>query len=758
MWKWLTMGMIAVVVLAPAAQAARDITGPADVIVGVPDDGVSTDNSTNGWPGNEVPKQAIDNQITTKYLHFKGEVEPTGLRITPAVGPTIVTGVTFTSANDAVERDPIRYELSGSNVSINGPYTLIAAGDIVDFVGETAWPRRTKTTTPMQFENTVEYRHYQIMFPTVRTPGSANSMQIAEIELLMDVLKATAPNPADGAVVTMPLFQWTKGDTAAFHDVYFGTSPDLTEADRKATHMPASVSMYFHVGVMEPGVTYYWRVDQIDSAGNVHTGDVWSVLSAPKKAYAPSPRDGDKWLAVDAQLNWTAGAGATQHAVYFGTDEAAVAARDAGVAKGSVIAPTFDPGVLQENTTYFWAVDETAAGTLYVGDVWQFTTISPDTAGGAKGDYFMTTTPEGQPALTRIDPEININLTGATSPGAPIPGDGWSARWTADLEIAVADTYTFSVNCQDGTRLWIDGQLIVDQWVIPTVTSQYYALPMFLDHGIHSIRLEYFDSAGDAVEQLYWSSPSMAEQIVPGGPLQPPVRAQVVYPATGAVDVASDAVLMWNAGMYAVEHDVYFGDDKDAVLGATPDTAGIYQGRQALAETKFDPGTLEWGKTYFWRVDEVNDASPDSPWTANVWGFTTADFLVVEDFEKYTDNKDADEAIYQTWIDGWVNDTGSQVGYDQAPFAETGILHGGRQSMPLNFANEEAPFYSEASREFASPQDWTVNGGATLVLYVRGLPTNTVTTDTLYVAVEDTAGKVAVVSNPDTSLLLSSLW
>jgi len=97
---------------------------------------------------------------------------------------TIVTGLTFTTANDAPERDPISFELSGSNDSIDGPYELIASGDIVDFAQEAEWPRFTKNETEILFENDVVYKYYQVMFPTVRDAASANSMQIAEVELL----------------------------------------------------------------------------------------------------------------------------------------------------------------------------------------------------------------------------------------------------------------------------------------------------------------------------------------------------------------------------------------------------------------------------------------------------------------------------------------------------------------------------------------------------------------------------------------------
>jgi len=158
------------------AYASPDVTGAGDAVQGVPNDA--------DWPAAETPNLAIDDNVDTKFLHFKGETEPTGIRVTPLVGPTVVTGLTLTSANDAPERDPVAFELYGSNATIDGPYTLIADGEVADFAGATAWPRLTKTTTPIEFANTVAYAHYQLLFPAVRTPASANSMQIAEIELL----------------------------------------------------------------------------------------------------------------------------------------------------------------------------------------------------------------------------------------------------------------------------------------------------------------------------------------------------------------------------------------------------------------------------------------------------------------------------------------------------------------------------------------------------------------------------------------------
>jgi hypothetical protein len=160
-----------------------DVTAPGDTVQGVPNDGLM-DGDDFGWPGAETPDLAIDDDTGTKFLHFKGDIEPTGIQVEPASGPSIVTGLTLTTANDAAPRDPATFELSGSNDSIDGPYTLIASGDVVDFTQEAEWPRFTMNATPISFDNDVAYAYYQVMFPTVRDAASANSMQIAEVELL----------------------------------------------------------------------------------------------------------------------------------------------------------------------------------------------------------------------------------------------------------------------------------------------------------------------------------------------------------------------------------------------------------------------------------------------------------------------------------------------------------------------------------------------------------------------------------------------
>ncbi len=163
-------------VLKLAKPQLADVTAPGDTVVSLP-----IYNSPSN--GNEDPPMGIDDDVTTKYLNFEGATQSTGIAIEPAMGPTVVTALTLTTANDSPERDPASFEISGSNVSLDGPYEVIASGDVVDFTQADPLPRFTTNATAITFENTVAYKYYQVMFPTTRGPGQ-NSMQIAEVELL----------------------------------------------------------------------------------------------------------------------------------------------------------------------------------------------------------------------------------------------------------------------------------------------------------------------------------------------------------------------------------------------------------------------------------------------------------------------------------------------------------------------------------------------------------------------------------------------
>jgi hypothetical protein len=140
--------------------------------------------------------------------------------------------------------------------------------------------------------------------------------------------------------------------------------------------------------------------------------------------------------------------------------------------------------------------------------------------------------------------------------------------------------------------------------------------------------------------------------------------------------------------------------------------------------------SLDLGETYYWKINEVNDAETTTTRQGDIWNFSTQEFFVVEDFENYNDFPP--DEIWFTWVDGYgVPANGATVGYP-APvwnldehYAETATVHGGDQSMPFFYNNTGTATYSEGERTFAVPQNWTEAGVQTLVLYFHGSPGNT---------------------------------
>jgi len=194
-----------------------------------------------------------------------------------------------------------------------------------------------------------------------------------------------------------------------------------------------------------------------------------------------------------------------------------------------------------------------------------------------------------------------------------------------------------------------------------------------------------------------------------------PVQAREPSPDSSAADVDVETTLSWRAGREAAKHDVYLSTDEQAVIDGT---APVNTVTEASYSTSLDVDS-----TYYWRVDEVNDAETPTTWQGEIWNFTTPEYLVVDDFELYNDLDPGDpnsNRIFNTWIDGYGNTTnGSVVGYDVPPFAEQIIVHGGEQAMPFLYSNTGGATYSEAERTFAVPQDWTKGSPQTLVLYLR---------------------------------------
>jgi len=463
----------------------------------------------------------------------------------------------------------------------------------------------------------------------------------------------------------------------------------------------------------------------------------------PSRASRPQPGDEADDVARDSILAWDPGESAVSRNTFLGTSFADV--NDASVAdpRGTVVGQDlntteWDPGRFEFGQTYYWRVDEVNGApdfTSFEGTVWSFTAepISiPITS--------VTVMADSAPGASVAENTINgsglvDDLHGTT------PGHMWvSAAIPATIEFSFDRAYKLH-------ELWIwNSNQTIEAFVgfgakdVVIETSADGATWTVLE-GVGPLARapgsegyahnNTIDFAG-AVAQHVRVTISSAQGIAPAVSLSEvrffyiPTNATGPTPASGATNVAPDTALSWGrSGREADHHEVYIGTDASDLVSA---------GSTGASSISTDALDLALGTTYSWRVDEVNDTMDPSVWTGDLWSFTTVAAISVDDIERYKDEELLE--IWATWIDGFaVAGNGSLVGNGATGSPETGIVHGGTQSLPLHYDNVTAT-QSEATRTFDAPMDWTQHGVGSLVLYFQGSSANT--GGSLYVKINDT--------------------
>ncbi|MDD5063981.1 MAG: glycoside hydrolase family 30 beta sandwich domain-containing protein [Phycisphaerae bacterium] len=203
--------------------------------------------------------------------------------------------------------------------------------------------------------------------------------------------------------------------------------------------------------------------------------------------------------------------------------------------------------------------------------------------------------------------------------------------------------------------------------------------------------------------------------------------AQRPVPFNGAEDAPIDAVLSWLQGGLAETHDIYFGTNETAVTDANrSNTLGVLVS-QDHSTTSYDSlGLLNLNTTYYWRIDEVNDAPDYTIFKGEVWSFTTSSYFVMEDFDSYGDDSEL-EAVWDT------DSTAAEIS------VETTISIDGN-SMKYSYDNNLPPYYSEVYADIAdlgiNNHDWLGLGANALVLNLHGQMTNPIG-EQMYVRLTD---------------------
>ena len=488
----------------------------------------------------------------------------------------------------------------------------------------------------------------------------------------------------------------------------------------------------------EEGLVGYWKFNEgtgttayDSSPSGIHgtiANPVWRIDGAPVAsaappvfAYGPLPANGAVDVPPHTELTWKPGRFAQTQDVYLGTafndvNEAGRAdPRDVLVSQdesGDVYAP---PAPLDFGQTYYWRVDTFEAdGTMHKGAIWSFTAepiaypianvtassnglLDPDAGpektidgsglnengqhGVVAEDMWLTSPPAGETLYIEYAFDAVYKLH-------EMRVWNYNVQFELVLGFGLKDvTVEYSENATDWMTL---GDVQLAQG---TAATGYTANTTIDFDGLAARYVRVNVNSAWGVVGQYGLSEVQFTYI--------PAKAREPQPADAAIDINPDTTLSWRGGRDATTHEVY--------LGVTADELPLVD---SVSETTFTPDDLSFGTTYYWRIDAVSD----EVWAGDLWSFATQEYVVIDDMESYDDE---DNAIFDTWLDGFVNETGSTVGYFQAPFAERSIVNSGRQSMPLEYINDAAPFYSEAEYDLGS-LDIDTNGADTLRLFVAG--------------------------------------
>ncbi len=115
------------------------------------------------------------------------------------------------------------------------------------------------------------------------------------------------------------------------------------------------------------------------------------------------------------------------------------------------------------------------------------------------GYYYNNPTLSGSAVLIRQDAQLNFNWGGG-SPGAGVPGTNWSAKWDSSEYASTSGNYTVFVTADDGVRIWVDGNLVIDEWQDQPPTL--FSATGYLNAGWHTVHVEYYQHNGGSVLQV----------------------------------------------------------------------------------------------------------------------------------------------------------------------------------------------------------------------------------------------------------------
>ncbi|MHC4337375.1 MAG: LamG domain-containing protein [Planctomycetota bacterium] len=524
------------------------------------------------------------------------------------------------------------------------------------------------------------------------------------------------PAPADGemAVPIDATLSWFSGCLAASHDVYFGTDYNEVGAAEGASNPNVDynnviINSYDPNGNLEYLTWYYWRVDAVNGP-NTWRGKVWSLRSQTE--------------IIDVN-----------NVLWYRLDETeGYIAHDSSnyLHDGIVDMPESGPPVWEPSGGQW-------GGSLVFDDdtaVWVPTTVLRNLSYGITVIFWANEADKKALNANGGDSQLLVDFDGDD-------GVEWRAGNVTNDVLTWTNTITpewhhwaFVKNESEGyIKIYCDGAPVMSDDVVDITLANIRNKPFKI--GGETAQDNDFEGKMDdfIVYDRALSDNEIARQYESEGPVGKAGLAWRSRPRNRATDVDRWVVLTWNPGDFTGDpnaHEIYLGtswDDVNDANNSLPVGTSVYKGVQALDSNSYEPcEPLDLGQTYYWRIDQVNDANNDR-WTGNVWRFTVGNFITIDDFD--------DDTAQNPPSNDWYEIGSADISLRTTP----PVI--GEHSMRYAYNNwfDFGPgYYSEIESISLEPNDWTILDQKLkiLSLWFYGQSGNAATiTEQMYVYLKD---------------------
>jgi Glycoside hydrolase family 44/PA14 domain/Fibronectin type III domain len=359
--------------------------------------------------------------------------------------------------------------------------------------------------------------------------GSSITVQVPMESVTLFVIPAASTRavpPAPTGLTAAPgdaqvTLSWAAVGGAASYQVYRGTASGAEALVRSGV----AGTTFTDVGLAN-GTTYYYRVSAVNAAGE---GPLSAEVSATPQVAAPAaPTNLAATAVTPSQINLTWSDNSSNE-TGFVVEWATASNFTSGFTTVNVAANATAVSAtgLAAGTNYWFRVRATNAGgsSAYSNVVSAATPTPPPIATGLAATYFDNKDFTGT-TLSRTDATVNFNW----GTGSPVPGigaDTFSVRWTGQVQAVESGSYRFRTTSDDGVRLWVNGQLLINNWTDHAATTDTSAAVALTAGQKYDLKLEYYDNTGGPVMKLLWRRPGQGTfAVIPQSQLYTP-------PATG---------------------------------------------------------------------------------------------------------------------------------------------------------------------------------------------------------------------------------